>query len=404
MNTPKLTRAIHRVLPLIFAVALTIFLHPSIAVSVNIDCGSNTSHTDEFSVAWTGDQNYINSGESKVVEYSSTVPYYMSETVMSSLRVFPTLKKNCYTINVDKGEKVLIRASFVYGNYDSKRSPPTFDLLFDGNFWTKVNTSNLQGVYHEAIYVTKKNTTIICVAQTLTNQIPFMSALELHSLNYKMYSRVDSNHALYLTHRAAAGANQTIRYPQDPYDRIWENEVGFVLTEDVKGDAVSVNASKAEDDPPPAVLRNAVTTIGTAWSIILKTGLPATRVPIYITTVTALNLSSFGLSGTLPDFSSLDALETVDFQNNSLQGQIPAFLGSLPNLKLLNLEDNRFNGTIPSSISSNRKLELIVTNNCLPGRSCQPENPALPSGTSKAPRSPTPSSGISETPPFSGTN
>eukprot|EP00261_Vitis_vinifera_P035001 XP_019076244.1 PREDICTED: probable LRR receptor-like serine/threonine-protein kinase At1g05700 [Vitis vinifera] len=51
--------------------------------------------------------------------------------------------------------------------------------------------------------------------------------------------------------------------------------------------------------------------------------------------VTSLNLSGYGLDGSLPDFSQIQALETIDLGNNSLEGSIPDFLGKLPSLKLL---------------------------------------------------------------------
>ncbi|KAJ7975316.1 Leucine-rich repeat receptor-like protein kinase [Quillaja saponaria] len=522
----------HSMLFLVLVALLSIFDH-CLAAFVSIDCGSSVPITDEFGVKWTADDGYVQTGELQTVEYSSTIPSYMSETVMSSLRVFPNLKKNCYTINVNKGEKVLVRASFIYGNYDGKLAPPTFELQFDGNFWSTVNTSELSGVYPEALYVMKENTTSICLAQTFPNQIPFISALELRSLDSDMYSRVDPNLALFFSNRVASGAKQTTRYPDDIYDRIWTPEVGFGgLSESMESVAVSIDTTTTEDKPPLAVLLNAVGTTGRAWGLGLTTNLPNTNVPVYIATyfsevaqlnltdkrsirilvdkipygtpvippfgsvsvveitnmtassstnfdiaaasdstlppiinayevytvsnaltdgtnrhdveglealrkefdllkswsgdpclpsrytwewldcntdasprVTALNLSSFGLSGSLPDFSSLDALETIDLHNNSIHGPIPNFLGSLPNLKLLILEDNRFNGTIPSSISKNKKLTLIITNNCLSGMSCKPET--LPSPT-KSPLPVTPSSGTSDTPksltPPSGTS
>ncbi|PPD88497.1 hypothetical protein GOBAR_DD14586 [Gossypium barbadense] len=90
--------------------------------------------------------------------------------------------------------------------------------------------------------------------------------------------------------------------------------------------------------------------------------------------VTALYLGSFGLSGVLPDFSSMTSLEIIDLHNNSLIGSIPEFLGTLPNLKQLNLAGNDLSGTIPSSISKNKKLKLTVTDNpnlCVSGKSCK---------------------------------
>ncbi|KAL4281683.1 hypothetical protein GQ457_03G044260 [Hibiscus cannabinus] len=90
--------------------------------------------------------------------------------------------------------------------------------------------------------------------------------------------------------------------------------------------------------------------------------------------VTALYLDSFGLSGLLPDFSSMTSLETIDMHNNSLIGSIPEFLGTLPNLKQLNLAGNGLSGSIPSSITNNKKLKLVVTDNpdlCVSGKSCK---------------------------------
>ncbi|GER25656.1 leucine-rich repeat protein kinase family protein [Striga asiatica] len=89
--------------------------------------------------------------------------------------------------------------------------------------------------------------------------------------------------------------------------------------------------------------------------------------------VTALLLGSFGLSGMLPNFSSMDALRTIDFHNNSLQGPIPDFLGTLPNLRTLNLANNRLNGSIPASLSNRNGLHLVVTGNaelCASGELC----------------------------------
>ncbi|OMO86628.1 hypothetical protein CCACVL1_09543 [Corchorus capsularis] len=51
--------------------------------------------------------------------------------------------------------------------------------------------------------------------------------------------------------------------------------------------------------------------------------------------VTALYLSGFDLYGSLPYFSSMDALQLIDMHNNSIEGPIPTFLGDLPDLTLL---------------------------------------------------------------------
>lgn len=191
---------------LAIALLVLLFSKPSLTVFVSIDCGSSESSIDKNSIRWIGDDDYIQHGESHQV--------YLGSNPLSTLRVFTNRKKNCYSIRVGKGEKILTRASFYYGNYDDKFSPPVFDLQFDGNYWATVNTSSYYYVDYEAIYVTKGNFTSICVAQTRPNQFPFISSLEVRSLDPKMYSHVDSNHALILKWRYASGGNQTIRYSE----------------------------------------------------------------------------------------------------------------------------------------------------------------------------------------------
>ncbi|KAK3010790.1 hypothetical protein RJ639_012604, partial [Escallonia herrerae] len=424
----------------------------------NIDCGSDSDgFTDENSKIWTGDNLFNQNGVTQVVQSSKSVSH-----VMDTLRVFTTRNKNCYSIKADKGEKVLVRASFFYGNYDNQSSPPTFDLQFDGNYWATVETSSDKLVSNEVIYVVKGETTSVCVAQTKPNQFPFMSALEIRSLDSLMYSNVDSNFALKLDTRAACGANETIRYSNDIYDRIWSPAVVIGVGINVTSDASFISYNVA-DNPPEAVMQNAIIPSSpTSGITLLIPGVSSAEVPIYLnmyfsevtklnsaqkrsfrlhkdnqpfsepiippygnalevsfsnitvsssTTlalqatsdstlrplinafeifhisdvltegtnskdvegltslqtqfgvlhewssdpclpasfswdwlncstngtprVTALDLSSFGLSGLLPDFSSMDAIETIDLHNNSLDGAIPDFLGTFPNLKKL---------------------------------------------------------------------
>ncbi|KAI3836718.1 hypothetical protein MKW92_024275, partial [Papaver armeniacum] len=74
-------------------------------------------------------------------------------------------------------------------------------------------------------------------------------------------------------------------------------------------------------------------------------------------------LNDLGLKGSLPDFSAMNALQTIDFSNNSLTQEIPEFLGTLPKLNILNLEGNNFSGQIPCSLLKNHNLTLSVTGN-----------------------------------------
>ncbi|GER34425.1 leucine-rich repeat protein kinase family protein [Striga asiatica] len=476
---------------LLISVLLVSIFSASADVFASIDCGSPDVYTDENIIIWTGDSDYIQNGEIRAVR-NPTVSH-----VMDTLRVFASRRKNCYSIpGVSKGERVQLRASFHYGNYDGRASPPTFDLQFDGNRWATVETSSTEPVIYEAVYVAKGDYVSVCVAQTRPGEFPFISALEVRSLDPTMYSHVDKNYPLLLVTRVAYGANQTIRYTDDPYDRIWTPMPGGTGLTSVASDAIFIDTS-VPDNPPLAVLQNAVTSSG---EIQLPTALPSGQTPIYLnmyfsevtqldtttqkrsfqvlldneplmdqpilppygscrelyatnltvssnatfalvptndstlpplinamevfsigdvltdgtdnkdglaslqnefavlqewsgdpclpapyswdwincTTdypprVSALYLSSFDLSGQIPDFSSMDALVTIDFRNNSLNGPIPEFLATLPNLKQLNLASNQFTGSVPNSLSKKNGLNLVVSNNpelCTSGNTC----------------------------------
>ncbi|KAK4408557.1 putative LRR receptor-like serine/threonine-protein kinase [Sesamum angolense] len=460
-------------------------LSVSADVSVSIDCGSSDSYKDDNLIVWTGDDGYVQGGESHSVQSSNSI-----SRVMDTLRVFTTQKKNCYHIDSVRQGRVLVRASFYYGNYDGKSSPPTFDLQFDGNHWATVQTSSTVYVYHEVTYVMKKDSISVCVAQTNPAQFPFISALEVRGLESYMYVNVDDNYPLFLRRRVAFGSNATIRFPDDPYDRLWTPEVISGGMIPVRSSALFSKGLTLADQPPPAVLKNAVTAITPNSTLQLSMGFPLVPAPVYVngyfsevavlgpnqnryfsifknnqsfsqpfsppyenctelytsnltasvnttfslvptnfTTlpplinameifvigdeltngtndqdvkglaslqkafgvlqgwsgdpclpapytwdwincstdpvprVTALFLGSFGLSGILPDFSTMDALQIIDLHNNSLQGPIPDFLGTLPQLKTLNLANNQFNGSMPASLSNKTGLNIVVTGN-----------------------------------------
>ncbi|CAH1419818.1 unnamed protein product [Lactuca virosa] len=462
----------------------------------SVNCGESEIYTDGNLMVWTPDETLVSNGFARVVQSSNSI-----STVLDSLRVFTTRKKNCYSTLVTKGEKVLVRASFNYGNYDRLSSPPTFDLHFDGNFWTTVETTNSGLQMYEATYVTKGDTVSVCVAQTKSGQFPFMSALEVRSVDSDVYSVLDENRALFLINRVSYGAARTLRFPQDPYDRIWIPALGG--TKAVTNDAIFVDPT-GTNNPPSGIFDNAIVADSTAESLLLATVSPSNTL-VYITTyfsevnnlditgesrsfrfyetttsssssisdpisppygsmferhlynysvdsitnisliatttsdlpplinaiegfnisglltdgtdsndvealyllqntfdvlgewsgdpclpapyswdwlncsnetpprITSLFLDGFELSGELPDISSMDALQTIDLHNNSLDGEIPSFFGTMTNLQQLNLADNDFSGPIPTSLSKNNKLKLTVTGNpsvCTSGKSC----------------------------------
>lgn len=64
-----------------------------------------------------------------------------------SLRYFPAdNKKYCYALNTTERTRYLVRATFLYGNFDNSSAYPKFDLYLDTTRWATI-TMQLQQMY-----------------------------------------------------------------------------------------------------------------------------------------------------------------------------------------------------------------------------------------------------------------
>ncbi|RVW52010.1 putative leucine-rich repeat receptor-like protein kinase [Vitis vinifera] len=132
-----------------------------------------------------------------------------------NVRSFPEGAKNCYTLRPQQGKdhKYLIRASFMYGNYDSKNQLPVFKL-----------------------YV----------------------ALELRQLNNSIYTTQSGSLILFRRLDIGSKTSQTVRYKDDAFDRIWEpfsRPYWKSVSASYSSDSLSDNHFK----PPSKVMATAVT-------------------------------------------------------------------------------------------------------------------------------------------------
>jgi len=102
---------------------------------ISIDCGipSGSSYTDDTTgINYVSDSSFVETGVSKSVSFTA-------QRQLQNLMSFSEGSRNCYTLipKQGKGKKYLIRASFMYGNYDGENSSPEFDLFIGGSLWTK---------------------------------------------------------------------------------------------------------------------------------------------------------------------------------------------------------------------------------------------------------------------------
>ncbi|KAK4784525.1 hypothetical protein SAY86_018893 [Trapa natans] len=188
---------------------------------ISIDCGAPNDYDDYgLGVYYKTDDKFIDSGENRQI--STQHIYEYKEQRSKNLRVFPNGTRNCYTLQPDKGKgnKYLIRATFYYGNYDSKDQQPVFDLHIGTDYWDTVNSTDF--FYTEVIHIPKTDDIQVCLVNT-GNGFPFISSLELRWLDSSIY-QVNFATSLLTKWRYDIGSSATYRFPQDAYDRIWSGK------------------------------------------------------------------------------------------------------------------------------------------------------------------------------------
>ncbi|KAA8548613.1 hypothetical protein F0562_000297 [Nyssa sinensis] len=193
---------------------------------VLIDCGATVSSVVEGR-QWLPDAGFVFAGTPKNLTTANLVP------ILSTVRSFPLqgniYRKFCYVVPVFRTGKYLIRTTYFYGGINGKDSPPVFDQIVDGTFWSVVNTTEDYGQgmssYYEGVFVAQGKTMSVCVAaNSYTDSDPFISALEFVLLGDSLYNSTDfSKYGLSLVARHSFGYNgPIIRYPDDLFDRYWE--------------------------------------------------------------------------------------------------------------------------------------------------------------------------------------
>uniref|UniRef100_A0A0D3DJ21 non-specific serine/threonine protein kinase n=1 Tax=Brassica oleracea var. oleracea TaxID=109376 RepID=A0A0D3DJ21_BRAOL len=171
---------------------------------ISIDCGipSGSSYTDDTTgINYVSDSSFVETGVSKSVSFTA-------QRQLQNLMSFSEGSRNCYTLipKQGKGKKYLIRASFMYGNYDGENSSPEFDLFIG-----------------EVVYLSQSEKIFVCLGNK-GKGTPFISTLELRFLGNDNTTYDSPNGALFFSRRWNFGSlndSQHIRYSEDVYDRIW---------------------------------------------------------------------------------------------------------------------------------------------------------------------------------------
>ncbi|KAL0658378.1 hypothetical protein Bca4012_078963 [Brassica carinata] len=194
---------------------------------LSLSCGGS-SYTAAYNISWVSDNDYIETGNTTAVTYiegtsTSTVP----------IRFFPdSQSRQCYKLPVRKDlSSVLIRATFVYRNYDSQNQPPVFRVSLGRSVTSTVDLRTKDPWIEELVWPVNKDSLSLCLLAVKGRGSPVISSLEVRPLPLGAYrnSLEDSpNVILRRSYRINSGyTNGTIRYPSDPFDRIWDSDQSF---------------------------------------------------------------------------------------------------------------------------------------------------------------------------------
>ncbi|CAN6570815.1 unnamed protein product [Malus baccata var. baccata] len=248
---------------------------------ISLDCGqpSNSSYSEPTTgIDYISDAAFISTGVSK-----SVAPAYKATHQLQAayVRSFPRGVKNCYKLNITKNTKYLIRAAFLYGNYDGLNKLPKFDLVIGASYWDSVAFTDASlSTIKEVVHIPTLDYINVCLLNKGTGD-PFISSLELRPLKNTTYLTPTGSLALSFRLDVGSTVNQTYRYPYDALDRIWQpfnfNKWTQLAT------PLTIDAQSHNDyHVPSIVMRSASTPLDPSDTMDFNWNAPDTSTQYYI--------------------------------------------------------------------------------------------------------------------------
>ncbi|KAK9015980.1 hypothetical protein V6N11_007067 [Hibiscus sabdariffa] len=227
---------------------------------LSLSCGGEKNYVDSYKIKWVSDDTFITTGKKTTVEYvegtsSSSIP----------IRFFPESRgRNCYKLPVENiSSIVIVRAQFVYKNYDKHRKPPAFSVSLGTAIVSMVNLTDKDPWIDEFTWPVSKDTLSFCLQAIPGGGSPVISSLEVRPLPLGAYqsSLEDFRHkSLHKCYRINSGyTNGSLRYPIDPFDRIWDADQSYTPFHASPAFSIrlSFNLSSQKERPPLNVLQTA---------------------------------------------------------------------------------------------------------------------------------------------------
>ncbi|RDY10601.1 putative LRR receptor-like serine/threonine-protein kinase, partial [Mucuna pruriens] len=225
---------------------------------LSLSCGGRTSFRDSSNISWIPDTTYITTGKTTTINYSDG-----SSSLNIPARFFPNSgRRKCYRIPANNSTTlVLVRAKFVYKNYDGLGKPPKFSVSVGTAIAATINLAESDPWSEEFLWTVNKDTLPFCLIAIPKGGSPVISSLEIRPLPQGAYTNGMAdfpNKLLRKSYRIDCGySNDSIRYPLDQYDRIWDADRSFTPFHVATGFKIqlSFNQSSLVEEPPAAVLQ-----------------------------------------------------------------------------------------------------------------------------------------------------
>uniref|UniRef100_A0A9I9DW16 non-specific serine/threonine protein kinase n=1 Tax=Cucumis melo TaxID=3656 RepID=A0A9I9DW16_CUCME len=228
---------------------------------ISLDCGSpeDTMYTEiTNNISYVSDAPFVKSGVSESISSRMGADNAPFPRQMRSLRSFPQGIRNCYNVSIVNGSKYLIRASFLYENYDGLDMLPAFDIYIGNSLWERVNfTDTHMEPSIELIHITSSNEVHMCLIN-IGNGVPIISSLEFRPLLNTTYQTVSRSLSLQSRFDFGLSDKEEYRYPYDVYDRIW-SMVNYYGHEPVTASATTGAVEENNYKVPSIVMKTAST-------------------------------------------------------------------------------------------------------------------------------------------------
>ncbi|WZZ43043.1 hypothetical protein YC2023_039302 [Brassica napus] len=257
---------------------------------ISLDCGLSPTdlpyNDPSTGLTYSTDDGLVQSGKTGKIQKEFEAIFSKPSL---KLRYFPDGVRNCYSVNVTESTNYLIKAVFVYGNYDGLANDPSFDLYIGPNLWSTVDMNGrTNGTIEEIIHRTISKSLQVCLVKTGTSN-PFINTLELRPLQNNTYN-TQSGSLKYFFRYYFSTSDRTIRYqsrpfdltkyPNDVHDRKWYPFFDSKEWTEVTTD-LNVNASNSYK-PPQIVMASASTPISTFWPWNFTWTLPSSTTQFYV--------------------------------------------------------------------------------------------------------------------------